>query len=284
MTYRAHHENKSALTAQFFYCITLQVKLTSCFNNMKLHHLNGHIQTILLAEYPDKLLLLDGCCRSDIPLLKEFITETLRRPFHDLTLVVVTHMHPDHAGAANTLRKLTGCKIAAANVSGQWYSGIDGRVMHLTDMLLAKWVAKRMKKPHHKMWYSSQLIADYKLDDGEELPGFSEWVALSTQGHTDRDLSLHHLPSNKIYVADLMVKVKNKYIPPFPIFYPNRYRASLHKIMTLAPDTIILAHGGEVCLTEEDYQCLLEQAPKIPKTHWRSVKAKLARPFTYRNR
>jgi len=242
---------------------------------MKLHQLEGHIQSILLVEYPDKLLLLDGCCRSDIPVLKNFITQTLQRPFHDLALVVVTHMHPDHAGAANKLRKVTGCKIAVSNVSGQWYSGIDGRLMHLTDILLAKWVAKRMKKTRNKMWYSSQLIADYKLDDGEKLPGFPQWVALSTQGHTDRDLSLHHLPSNKIYVADLMVKVKNKYIPPFPIFYPNRYRASLQKIMALKPDTLILAHGGEVCLTEYDYRSLLQQAPKIPKTHWRSVKEKL---------
>ncbi|PKI17807.1 MBL fold metallo-hydrolase [Colwellia sp. 12G3] len=247
---------------------------------MKLHHIDGHIQTILLAEYPDKLLLLDGCCRSDVAMLKLFITQTLQRPFSDLTLVVVTHMHPDHAGAANKLRKITGCKIATANVSGQWYSGIEGRVMHLTDILLAKWVAKRMKKPRLNFWYSSQLTPDYKLNDGEKLPGFSEWVALATQGHTDRDLSLHHLPSNKVYVADLIVKVKNKYIPPFPIFYPNRYRASLHKIITLKPQSIILAHGGEVSLTEHDYQHLLQLAPTIPKTHWRAVKERLKSPRT----
>lgn len=242
---------------------------------MKLHHIDGHIQTILLAEYPDKLLLLDGCCRSDVPMLKKFITQTLQRPFNDLTLVVVTHMHPDHAGAANKLRKITGCKIATANVSGQWYSGIEGRIMHITDILLAKWVAKRMKKPRVNIWYSSQLDADYKLNDSEQLPGFSDWVALATQGHTDRDLSLHHLPSNKVYVADLIVKVKNKYIPPFPIFYPNRYRASLHKVIALKPQSTILAHGGEVNLTDDDYQHLLTLAPKVPKTHWRSVKERL---------
>lgn len=246
---------------------------------MKLHHVDGHIQTILLAEYPDKLLLLDGCCRSDISMLKHFIINTLKRPLNDLSLVVVTHMHPDHAGAADKLRKLTGCKVATANVSGQWYSGIDGRLMHLTDIFLAKWVAKRMKKPRMNFWYSSQLIADYKLNDSEPLPGFSDWIALATQGHTDRDLSLHHLPSNKIYVADLIVKVKNKFIPPFPIFYPNRYRASLHKIIKLAPQSIILAHGGEVTPTEDDYQHLLSLAPKIPRTHWRSVKTRLLKPF-----
>ena len=244
---------------------------------MKLHHLEGHIQTILLAEYPEKLLLLDGCCRSDISIIKHFITDTLKRPFTDLTLVMVTHMHPDHAGAANTLRKITGCKLAAANVSGQWYSGIDGKIMHLTDMLLAKWVAKRMDKTHNKMWYSSKLFPDYKLDDGEALPGFPDWVAIETQGHTDRDLSLHHLPSNKVYIADLIVKVKNKYIPPFPVFYPNRYKASLNKIFALNADSLILAHGGEVNLTETDHQSLIKLAPKTPQTHWRTVKFKLKR-------
>lgn len=244
---------------------------------MKLHHLEGHIQTILLAEYPDKLLLLDGCCRSDISIIKHFITDTLKRPFTDLTLVMVTHMHPDHAGAANTLRKITGCKLAAANVSGQWYSGIDGKIMHLTDMLLAKWVAKRMDKTHNKMWYSSKLFPDYKLDDGEALPGFPDWVAIETQGHTDRDLSLHHLPSNKVYIADLIVKVKNKYIPPFPVFYPNRYKNSLNKVFALNANSLILAHGGEVNLTENDHQSLMKLAPKTPQTHWRTVKTKLKR-------
>ena len=244
---------------------------------MKLHHIEGHIQTILLAEYPEKLLLLDGCCRCDISIIKHFITDTLKRPFTDLTLVMVTHMHPDHAGAANNLRKITGCKLAAANVSGQWYSGIDGKIMHLTDMLLAKWVAKRMDKTHNKMWYSSKLFPDYKLDDGEALPGFPDWVAIETQGHTDRDLSLHHLPSNKVYIADLIVKVKNKYIPPFPVFYPNRYKNSLNKVFALNANSLILAHGGEVNLTENDHQSLMKLAPKTPQTHWRTVKTKLKR-------
>jgi len=247
---------------------------------MKLHQLDGHIQSILLVEYPDKLLLLDGCCRCDIALLKDFIANTLQRPFNDLTLVVVTHMHPDHAGAANKLRKLTGCKIATANVSGQWYSGLDGRLMHLTDMLLARWVAKRMNKPSNSLWYPRKLIADYKLDDGEILPGFDDWKALATQGHTDRDLSLHHLPSNRVYVADLIVKVKNNYIPPFPIFYPNRYRASLDKIFALKAESLILAHGGEVKLSEEDHQHLITLAPKVPVTHWRSVKIKFKKVIT----
>ncbi|KHT64852.1 Zn-dependent hydrolase [Photobacterium gaetbulicola] len=247
---------------------------------MKLHQIDGYIQSIYLVEYRYGLLLLDGCCRADIPILLDFIREHLKRPVRDLKLVVVTHMHPDHAGAAHRLRKLTGCCIAAANVPGQWYQGIDGMLMHWTDLLLASWVAKRMRKPRCNLWYNAKLKPDYLLDDQELVPGFPEWRALSTQGHTDRDLSLYHQDSGKVYVADLMVKVKGRYIPPFPVFYPKRYRQSINKIVALTPSTLLLAHGGEICPSQEDFQHLLDKAPTTPTTHWRSVKTKFKRAFS----
>lgn len=250
---------------------------------MKLHHLQGYIQSVYLAEYPDKLLLLDGCSRADIPMLKRFIQTDLSRPITDLKLIVVTHMHPDHAGAVHRLKRITGCKVAASGVSGQWYSGIDGKLMHMTDILLAKWVAHRLKKPSRAISYPRKLHADFQLEDGDCLPGFEEWKALETQGHTDRDISLHHIPSNKIYVADLMVMVKGHYIPPFPIFYPNRYRASLERIIQLNPAALALAHGGEVSPTKEQYEHLVSLAPNRPKTHWRSLKALIKKAFYKRS-
>ena len=244
---------------------------------IKLHQLEGYIQAILLAEYPDKLLLLDGCCRADVTKIKHFIINTLNRPLTDLKLIVVTHMHPDHAGAAHKLRKITGAKIVCANVPGQWYSGLDGKMMHITDLLLTRWVANRKNQKQRWLWYSSTLKPDFKLEDGDFLPGFDEWQALATQGHTDRDLSLHHIPSNKIYIADLIVKIKKGYIPPFPLFYPKRYRESLERVANLNVDSYILAHGGEVELTANDFRSILAKAPTEPMTHWRSVKAKLSK-------
>ena len=76
---------------------------------MQIHRLNGYIHEIYLVEYAHGLLLLDGMSRCDIDILRRFITGTLGRPFTDLKLVVVTHMHPDHAGAAQALRKISGC-------------------------------------------------------------------------------------------------------------------------------------------------------------------------------
>ncbi|EAQ64603.1 hypothetical protein MED121_21670 [Marinomonas sp. MED121] len=242
---------------------------------MKLHHLQGYIQSVYLAEYPEKLLLLDGCSRADISMLKQFIQGELKRPLSDLKVLVVTHMHPDHAGAAHKLKAITGCKIVTSNVSGHWYSGVEGKLMHMTDILLAKWVAHRLKKPNRVITYPRKLKADMCLGEGEYLPGFDDWRVLETQGHTDRDLSLHHIPTDRIYVADLMVKVKGHYIPPFPVFYPNRYRASLEKIRLLNPASLALAHGGEVSPSQAEYDHLVSLAPRKPTTHLRSLKAML---------
>tara|TARA_R110000751_G_scaffold116604_2_gene216418 strand:- start:184075 stop:184785 length:711 start_codon:yes stop_codon:yes gene_type:complete len=229
------------------------------------------------VEYPDKLLLLDGCCRADLSLIENIISVQLKRPLTDLKLIVVTHMHPDHAGAAHKLKKLTGCKIASAKMSTQWYQGLKGRLMHLVDIGLAAWVAYRMKRPRKNLWYSPHLKVDYQLVDQDKLQGFEDWCVLTTTGHTDRDLSVWHQSSKRIYVADLMVKVKNRFIPPIPVNYPDQYRASLIKLHKLQPNSIMLAHGAEVELTAKDYDHLLTVAPTKPFTIWTPAKNKFKR-------
>ncbi len=248
---------------------------------MKIHQIPGYIQVIYLVEYPDKLLLLDGCSRADVGTLKHFIEDELSRPFSDLKVTVVSHMHPDHAGAAQKLREITDCKIVSANVVGNWYRGIDGKLMHLTDLLLTNWVAGRLKKPRKMIWYSSTLKSDYKLNDGDLVSGFEDWQVLFTQGHTNHDLSLYHKESKSIYVADLMVLKNGKLIPPYPIFHPNRYKRSIQCLRKLDLNNILLAHGGEVSPTESEFDQLLEQAPTIPMTYWRSVKKKFAKSFGF---
>ncbi|WP_404341578.1 MBL fold metallo-hydrolase [Pseudoalteromonas mariniglutinosa] len=249
---------------------------------MKIHRLAGYIQNIYLVEYPTKLLLLDGCCRADVDTVYQFITEHLNRPMTDLKLIVVTHMHPDHAGGAYPLRKLSGAKIAASNAPGQWYQGLDGLLMHLTDMALAWWVAGRLGKKRQNLWYNRHLTPDYYLATDAQLPYFEEWQAIHSPGHTDRDICLYHSASESIYIADLLVKVKGELMPPFPIFYPRRYLNSLLMLKTLQPKKIMFAHSDEMNLAEINFATILDAVPETPMTHWRSVKAKARRALGFK--
>tara|TARA_Y100001956_G_scaffold72840_1_gene78571 strand:- start:2994 stop:3776 length:783 start_codon:yes stop_codon:yes gene_type:complete len=242
---------------------------------MKIHAIDGYIQTMYIAEYPDKLMLLDGASRADVEYVERFITHRLQRPLTDLKVVVITHMHPDHAGGANRLRQRTGCKLVSANCDAQWYSGLDGFLMHLTDVALAAWVAKRKRKPRKNLWYSRYLFPDVKVNDGDLIPGFEDWQVLETPGHTDRDLSLYQAKQDVLYVADLMVEVKQRLISPFPIFHPNKYRTSVKRVFDMAPSRLLVAHGGEVEFDLVSYQYLIETTPRAPSTHWRVTKIQL---------
>ncbi|HPX92532.1 MAG TPA: MBL fold metallo-hydrolase, partial [Spirochaetota bacterium] len=72
---------------------------------MKIHKIKGYINSVFIAEYDHGLLLMDGGSPADVELIENFCKDTLKRDVRDIKLSVVSHMHPDHSGAAPILRK-----------------------------------------------------------------------------------------------------------------------------------------------------------------------------------
>ena len=237
--------------------------------------LEGYIQSMYLAVYPDKIMLLDSGCRPDVALVLDYIENTLQRPTTDLKVVVVTHMHPDHAGGAHKFRKETGCRIVSADKNNHWYRGLAGRTMHIVDMSLAQYVARRQGRSPKNLYYPAHLTPDITVKDKEHIPEFEEWQVLETQGHTDRDLSLFHTPSRQVYTADLIIKLRHKFVAPFPIYDPKVYIKSLQRIKDLKPLIVMMAHGGELAIDEATFDMLIAQAPKEPRTIKDTIKHKL---------
>ena len=101
-----------------------------------IHAIDGYIETLYLVVYPDKLLLLDGGCRCDAKDVVDYI-RGLGRTMDELKLIVVTHPHPDHSGAAPTLHRQYGVAIAAIPTINEWYRGLNGWLTQKTDILLS---------------------------------------------------------------------------------------------------------------------------------------------------
>lgn len=250
---------------------------------MQIHHIEGYIQTILLVEYPDKLLLLDGGCRCDVPVIKAFITDTLQRDINDLKLVLISHMHPDHAGGAHLLRKQFGCSIASVGFEKQWYQGFKGRVAHSIDIMLALYVARRKGKKIQNIYYSPYLKTDIILHDETPVPGFDEWMVHFTPGHTDRDLSFLHQPTQQMYIGDMILKLRNKFTSPFPIYQPDAYKQSLNKLLQLNITQILMAHDGYTEISPEEIQRLIDKSTNHPLTVVNVIKNKLMKRNRYKN-
>lgn len=70
------------------------------FQDFTLHTIDGHISTIYLAVYSDKILILDCGCRCDITRVETYIEKRLKKDLSTVKLVVASHAHPDHGGGS----------------------------------------------------------------------------------------------------------------------------------------------------------------------------------------
>lgn len=250
--------------------------------SVKIHTIQGYIQNTFLVEYDHGLLLLDSGARTDVSVISSFIINSLHRQLNELKLIVVTHMHPDHAGGAETLRELSGANIACHPNAPNWYSGANGRLAHIVDIGLMQYVAKKIATRKPKVWYSATLLPDVLLDDKQYLPEFEEWQVIYTLGHTNHDLSLFNQKHNKLYIADLMVWVKGRLHPPYPVCHPNQYKRSLARIKALPNPETLFAHVETKFLSEEDIDSVISLSSSLPKNHWLALKDRIKRAFSIR--
>jgi len=229
-------------------------------HSFTIHEIEGYIASIFLVESEEGLLLLDGGCRGDAKRIEDFITGTLHRPMEDLHLMLVSHMHPDHAGGAPILRKKFGIPIAAHQLVDNWYRGWRGWLQNRVDRLLAQFSARRNGKKRESVRYSRRIRPEFPLKDGDVLPGFTDWRVLVLPGHTLFDSCLFNGRESVFYAADMVLFMNGKFMLPFPIPFPDRMRSSLNRLAELKADTLLLAHGGK--LSSIDFFTLMKTMEK----------------------
>lgn len=266
-----------------------------------IHCIQGYVSRIHIVDYGDRLLLVESGSRSDIPRIKRFFDEKLKRPISDVTLCLVTHMHPDHAGGARLLRKKFGIQLAGHKDMDTWYGGITGSIQHIADTLMTHGMRIIQGRKFNRNWYSKKVRPDVILDDGDYLPEFPDWQIIHIPGHTLHDVALFHIKKKILYTADTIFKENGKWILPIPLFFKHRMRHSYLKMEKLSPKQIITAHGEEIkkeelksvfqnmiqALDRPQPNLLLQTAHSMsaftPQVWKRSI-AKIARRFRERNK
>ncbi|PKL37767.1 MAG: Zn-dependent hydrolase [Spirochaetae bacterium HGW-Spirochaetae-1] len=211
-----------------------------------IHTIHGYISTIFLAEYPDKILLLDGGTISDTQRIKKFCETKLHRPVTEIRLCVATHIHPDHAGGAIEMRKLFGIPIAAHPLIDQWYRGISGFIQHKIDCALAHYVRAADRISFQRILSSRHVGAFHILQDGDRLPGFDDWQVFHVPGHTLHDLVLYNRSARLLYAGDCLINKNGKINLPIPVFFHGTMRHSYEKLVSLDIETILPAHGDAI--------------------------------------
>ncbi|KTR04239.1 hypothetical protein NS184_12350 [Curtobacterium luteum] len=129
----------------------------------------------------------------DLTALREGLAAT-GRSLDEVGLVVVTHLHADHLGAAAAVRRATGARVAMhrADVDALRHEGADaaandadiaswGLPGHLRAGVVAAWGSGR----RIGLGRTTEPYADLLLDDGDALPIAGRDIrTLHTPGHT----------------------------------------------------------------------------------------------------
>lgn len=192
---------------------------------------------ILITE--DELTLIDTGFRRSLPQIQEFI-QRLGRSVEEISLIIITHNHLDHAGGLPKLKQLSNARVAAS-----------------PDIISKPRQPKsRRQKMRRLIWQSpfSNLSpvapmvpkdVDIKLKGGETLKPLGGLEVILTPGHTADSISLYSPRHKLLIVGDALSKHRHSVkLPPIMVRKSTRQaRDSVKKLGQLDVDTICFGHG-----------------------------------------
>lgn len=206
---------------------------------MDIHPLKDGISTAYLIVDDGTAMLVDAAT----PALAPQVLAKLAETHAQLQLIVLTHFHYDHVGAADALRDVTGARVAIHHAdSAALRAGGELRVTprRLLGRVLAPVVTRGLKAP---------VVPDLELDDNEDLTrhggfGRSFW----TPGHTPGSASVQ-LPTGTVLAGDALSEgFFPRHAAAGPMFAddPETSRQSILAITDVAGGDVRIAHFGRL--------------------------------------
>lgn len=141
------------------------------------------------------------------------LTDHLASEGRKVTMIVVTHHHPDHTGGVAACRERFGARVVG----------------------------------HREL--ARHLPLDVVVKDGDVLPlvpGLNDWTlrVLETPGHTRDSISLWHEKRRTLFCGDLLPGGAGSVVIDPPDGDMTSYLASLERCAALEPRTLFPAHGS----------------------------------------
>jgi glyoxylase-like metal-dependent hydrolase (beta-lactamase superfamily II) len=209
-----------------------------------------HVHCYLL-DGPDGWTIVDTGL--GLPRIVDAWREHLAELERPVVRIVVTHMHPDHVGAAADVAELTGAPVYQGRVDHEQSVRAWG-----PDRPVARW-AEHMREHGTPEPLVDEILADgarlwplvhvptdpEPLDEGDVLDG---WHVLQLPGHADGHLSL--LRDDGVLVAgDAILAGITPTVGLWPDSRPDPlgdYTASLNRLVDLEPRLALAGHEGPI--------------------------------------
>jgi len=142
--------------------------------------------------YGDTITLIDTGVAGSEKDIFEYIRSTDRDP-SEIALIVLTHSHPDHIGAARTIQQETGCSIAAHPAERTWIEDVELQ-------------NRERPVPGFETLVAGPVTIDYELVDGDTIESGEncggEIQVFQTPGHSTGSISLFLHDEGVLFCGD----------------------------------------------------------------------------------
>jgi glyoxylase-like metal-dependent hydrolase (beta-lactamase superfamily II) len=137
-----------------------------------------------------KICLVDSGVASAENVIFEYIEKAGRKP-EEIDILVLTHSHPDHIGAAKAIRDKTGCVVAAHGAEKGWIEDVDLQ-------------ASERPVPGFHTLVGGSVPVGRLLGDGDEIElGVGQSLkVLHTPGHSAGSVCLFYEKERVLFSAD----------------------------------------------------------------------------------
>ncbi len=205
----------------------------------------------VINVYVAETVLVDAGRRWD---KRRIFSETKDR---DITLLALTHVHPDHQGVAKVFCEERGVPLACHTDDVDAMEGRRPVQEAASDALVNKVIRKIWEGPPHKV--------DRVLAEGDEIAGFR---VIHAPGHARGEVVFFRESDGVAICGDVirnmsyLTTLAGLREPPDDFTYdPAENRRSIRKLADLNPKLILPGHGPEVTDMAE-FERFVEDLPR----------------------
>jgi glyoxylase-like metal-dependent hydrolase (beta-lactamase superfamily II) len=149
-------------------------------------HLERSVNLFLIHDRESVTLIDSGVAGAE-NLVFEHLAATGRKP-EELRLLILTHAHPDHIGAAAPVQARTGCRVAAHAAARPWVEDTERQ-------------AAERPVPGFRQLVAGPVRIDTLLAEGDRISlDDLALEVLHTPGHSPDSISLH-LPGDGVLIC-----------------------------------------------------------------------------------